>query len=376
MTDLQIQMVDLRSQYATIAGEIKKALEEVMKNSAFIGGPAVEKFKEELQEYLGVRHVIPCGNGTDALQIALMTLGLEAGDEVIVPSFTFVASVEVVALMGLTPVLADVDPGTFNINTTQLPDLLSSRTRAIMPVHLFGQCCEMAPILQFADEHDLVVIEDNAQSIGARYNEGGAENMSGTMGRMGCLSFYPSKNLGCYGDGGAICTNYDQTAGLARSITNHGMSRRYYHDRLGLNSRLDAFQAAVLSVKLKKLDDYIKARQKAAAYYDAHLEDVNGLKIPLQAEFSTHVYHQYTIQVMDGERDGLKEYLQNNGIPTMIYYPVPTQDQKAFRAQVRTPVPLDATNTLCQRVLSLPMHTELSEAQLDHICKTIRDYFS
>ena len=377
MTQPGIQMVDLHTQYQRFASELEAAFAGILESTAFINGPEVKAFQQALEAYLEVDHVIPCANGTDALQIALMALELEPGDEVIVPAFTFVASVEVIGLLGFTPVVIDVDPDTFNMDVSQLEALITERTRAIMPVHLFGQCCDMESILQIASKHDIKIVEDNAQSIGAQYTFGnGRVAYSGTMGEIGTLSFYPSKNLGCYGDGGALMSNDERLAAEMRSICNHGMIRRYYHDRLGVNSRLDSFQAAVLRIKLQYLDEYVRARQAAAAHYDGRLAGLTGIKIPTRAERSTHVFHQYTLQVKDGHRDALKEYLQEHGIPSMIYYPVPLQEQKAFRELVRTPVSLEHTNDLCQRVLSLPMHTELSADQLDHICDTIEAYFA
>ena len=375
-THERIDMVDLRNQFKELEPEILEAFSEILQTTAFINGPYVKSFVEELKTYLGAEYLTPCGNGTDALQIALMALNLKPGDEVIVPSFTFVASVEVIGLMGLTPVLIDVDEHTFNMDAAQLEGALSDRTRAIMPVHLFGQCVDMDAILDFARKHNLYVIEDNAQSIGAAYTfASGEKKMSGTIGDLGCLSFYPSKNLGAYGDAGAIMTQDANLGALIHSVANHGMSKRYYHDRLGVNSRLDSFQAAVLKVKLARLDRYINARQTAAAYYDEHLASLEMLRLPARLPQSTHVFHQYTIQLMEGDRDGLKEYLNDRGIPSMIYYPVPTQEQKAFADIVKTPVSLDTTNALCTRVLSLPMHSELTDSQLEYICSSIKGYF-
>ena len=370
-----IQMVDLRGQYAQIADEITEEFSKILGATAFIGGPAVTQFQEELQTYLNVDHIIPCANGTDALQVALMALDLKPGDEVIVPAFTFVASIEVIALLGYTPVAADVDPGTFNMNINQLESLISPRTKAIMPVHLFGQCCDMEKIMDLATSRGIAVIEDNAQSIGAEYTfTNGNTFRSGTMGQIGTLSFYPSKNLGCYGDGGALIARDNETADRLRSICNHGMTRRYYHDRIGVNSRLDALQAAVLTVKLRRLDAYCQARQSTAAVYDEQLGDIAGIRIPERLNMSSHVFHQYTIQIMDGRRDALKEFLSSKGIPSMIYYPVPLQEQEAFKGMVKTPVPLTHTAELCTRVLSLPMHTELDEVQLTYICDSIRAF--
>lgn len=372
-----IQMVDLRAQYDAIADDIKAAYDEIITSAAFINGPYVKKFQAELEAYLDVKHVIPCGNGTDALQIALMALELKPGDEVIVPAFTFLASVEVIAVLGLTPVVVDVDEHTFNMDIGQLEAALGPNTKAIMPVHLFGQCANMDAIQAFAEKHNIFVIEDNAQSVGAEYvDKNNVRHKSGCIGDFGCLSFYPSKNLGAYGDGGAIMTNNDGLAELARSVTNHGMSKtRYHHDRVGVNSRLDSLQAAVLSIKLGHLDEYAGARQKAAACYDEHLSTIEGVQIPARSAQSTHVFHQYTIQVSPEKRDALKEHLGDLGIPSMIYYPVPVQDQEAFADLIRKPVSLDTTVKLSGTVLSLPMHTELDEEQLNYICSAIRAFF-
>ena len=374
----QIQMVDLKSQYARIADEVRTSFDEIIDTTAFINGPYVRKFQAELEEYLGVRHVIPCGNGTDALQVALMALGLEPGDEVIVPSFTFIASVEVIGLLRLTPILVDVNESTFNIDVDQLEQVIGPRTKVILPVHLFGQCANMNAILEIAERHGVFVVEDNAQSIGARYSlRTGTEQMSGCMGDIGSMSFYPSKNLGCYGDGGAIVTNDDARAQMIRSIVNHGFSgQKYYHERIGVNSRLDSFQAAILSAKLKHLDEYNSARQAAAAYYDSRLASLDQVIIPGRTPSSTHVFHQYTIRVPADQRDLLKEHLGKLGIPAMIYYPVPMEEQVAFRDMVKTPVSLDRTATLCKTVLSLPMHSELEEDQLDYICGGIETFFA
>jgi len=372
-----IQMVDLRAQYDAIGDEIKIAFDEIMTSAAFINGPYVKKFQADLEEYLGVKHVIPCGNGTDALQIALMALELKPGDEVIVPAFTFLASVEVIAVLGLTPVVVDVDERTFNMNISQLEAAIGPNTKAIMPVHLFGQCANMDAILEIGKEHQLFIVEDNAQSVGAEYvDKNGIRHKSGCMADFGCLSFYPSKNLGAYGDGGAIMTNDDRLAELARSVTNHGMAKvRYHHDRIGVNSRLDSLQAAVLGIKLGRLDEYAAARQRAAAFYDEHLGGISEVQLPSRFESSTHVFHQYTIQVPAEKRDALKEHLGELGIPSMIYYPVPVQDQEAFADIIRKPVSLDITVKLSGTVLSLPMHTELEEEQLGYICGAIQLFF-
>jgi dTDP-4-amino-4,6-dideoxygalactose transaminase len=371
-----IQMVDLRAQYDAIADEIKTSFDEIISSAAFINGPYVKKFQADLEAYLGVKHVIPCGNGTDALQIALMALGLKPGDEVIAPAFTFLASVEVIAVLGLTPVMIDVDEHTFNMDINQLEAAVGPKTKAIMPVHLFGQCANMDAILEFAKAKGLFVVEDTAQSVGAEYVDiNNVRHKSGCMADFGTLSFYPSKNLGAYGDGGAIMTNNSELAELARSVTNHGMSKtRYHHDRVGVNSRLDSLQAAVLDIKLAHLDEYASARQQAAAFYDKHLGEINGVQIPVRDAKSTHVFHQYTIQVDADKRGALKEHLGDLGIPSMIYYPVPVQDQEAFADLIRKPVSLDVTVKLSGTVLSLPMHTELDEEQLAYICEAIRRF--
>lgn len=372
-----IQMVDLQAQYKGIADEVKKSIEEIIGKCQFINGPQVHEFAKVLAKYCTVDHVIPCANGTDALQIALMALNLEAGDEVIAPGFTFIASVEVIALLKLTPVIADVRPDTFNIDTDHVKRLITPRTKAIMPVHLFGQCSDMETIMAIAREHDLFVVEDNAQSIGAEYTfSDGRKAMAGSIGEIGTTSFYPSKNLGAYGDAGAVMTNDDALAAVMQSIVNHGMSVRYYHDKIGVNSRLDTFQAAVLLAKLHKLDQYNKARQAAAAFYDQELRKIDPLTIPARDPKSTHVFHQYTLQVAEGKRDALKEHLQSKGIPTMIYYPVPTQQQKAFIGHLKNGDDVfPVTDRLCKTVLSLPMHSELDEEQLHYITTAIQEFF-
>ena len=373
----QIQMVDLKSQYLGIEDEVRTSFDEIISTTAFINGPYVRRFQAELEEYLRVKHVIPCGNGTDALQVALMALGLQPGDEVIVPSFTFIASVEVIGLLQLTPILVDVDERTFNMDVEQLEQVIGPRTKVVLPVHLFGQCSNMNAILEVAERHGLSVVEDNAQSIGARYSlRNGTEKMSGCMGDIGSMSFYPSKNLGCYGDGGAIVTNDDDRAQMIRSIVNHGFSgQKYYHERIGVNSRLDSFQAAVLSAKLKHLDTYNETRQNAAAFYDSRLSPIQDVIVPGRTDSSTHVFHQYTIRVPEIQRDALKEHLGKLGIPSMIYYPVPMEEQVAFRDMVKTPVSLERTSRLCKTVLSLPMHSELDEEQLTYICRGVESFF-
>jgi len=371
----QIRMVDLHTQYLHIRGEVDAAIQQVIDQSAFINGPQVEAFAQALAAYTGAKYVIPCANGTDALQISLMALGLQPGDEVIVPAFTYVATAEVIGLLHLVPVMTDVDPHTFNMTAEVLEQALTPRTRAIVPVHLFGQSCDMAPILDFARQHGLFVVEDNAQALGAVYSfPDGTRRHTGTMGHIGCTSFFPSKNLGCFGDGGAMMTDDPELARLCRSIANHGQEQKYHHSLIGCNSRLDTLQAAVLNVKLKYLDQYSRNRALAAERYDALLRDVPGVVLPWRSPWSTHVFHQYTLQVAGGRRDALKEYLAARQIPSMIYYPLPLQEQQAFRSIARPSGSLDVAAQLCRRVLSLPMHTELTEAQQEEVARHIVDF--
>ena len=373
----KIEMVDLRSQYERFKADIDSAIAGVINSTAFIKGPDVPLFEEELQRYLGVRNVIACANGTDALQIAMMALGLKPGDEVITTNFTFIATVEVIDLLGLKPVLVDPDPDTFNISVRALEKAITPRTRAIVPVHLFGQCADMEPIMEIAGRHGLHVIEDVAQATGAEYRfSDGTVKKAGTMGIIGCTSFFPSKNLGCYGDGGALFTDNNELATLIRSITNHGMKVRYYHDTIGVNSRLDTIQAAVLRVKLRHLDAFNEARQMAAAHYDRELSDVRGINVPVRAANSTHIFHQYTLRVEGGERNRLRECLENEGIPSMIYYPVALHMQKAYAHLGYKADDFPVTDRLTGEVLSLPMHTELSEEQLAYITGCIRSKFN
>jgi dTDP-4-amino-4,6-dideoxygalactose transaminase len=328
-------MVDLHSQYLEIREDINNAIEDLMSKGHFIGGTAVNQFAENLSEYLDVKHVIPCANGTDALQIALMALDLNRGDEVIVPAFTYVATAEVIALLGLTPIIVDVDPKHFNITYDIIESYITDKTKVIIPVHLFGQSSDMGRLCIEAKKRGIYIIEDNAQSIGANYiYNNGVKKKTGTIGHIGCLSFYPSKNLGAYGDGGAVLTNDDGLAARIKSIANHGQVKRYYHDLVGCNSRLDAIQAAILSIKLKKLDDYISRRNIIAENYDIGLKELKGVVTPQRANFSTHVFHQYTLIVENGKRDDLKQYLSDNDIPSMIYYPVPLYQQKAYEHYV------------------------------------------
>lgn len=372
-------MVDLKTQYTRIKAEIDREMQEVYDSCFFIGGPKVNTFRENLERYLGVKHVIPCANGTDALQIAMMALGLRPGDEVIVPAFTYVATAEVIGLLGLTPVMTDVDPGTMNITAAHIEAAITPRTKAIVPVHLFGQTADMAPIMALAKKHGLFVIEDNAQAIGARYTfPDGTVKAAGTIGHFGCTSFFPSKNLGCYGDGGALMCNDDALAAKARMIANHGQSKQYYHDEIGVNSRLDAMQAVVLNAKLKHLDEYNAARNRAAGYYDRVFSTLPQLNIPVRSTHSTHVFHQYTLQLSTPNprqvRDDLKAYLQEKGIPCMIYYPVPLYKQPAF-APYWKGGELPTTEALCATVFSLPMHSELSDEVLAKITGAVKDFF-
>ncbi len=371
----KIQMVDLNSQYLKIKEEVNAGIQHVIDTTTFIKGGKVNDFQQELEKYLDVKHVIPVGNGTDALQIALMALGLKKGDEVILPDFTFIATAEVVALLGLTPVLVDVDFETFNISIPSLKNAITPKTKAIVPVHLFGQNADMESIIEIAKAHQLYVIEDACQSIGSEYTfADGRKVHSGCMGDIGCTSFFPSKNLGCFGDGGAIFTNNDELASKMRSIANHGMIVRYYHDMVGVNSRLDSIQAAVLEVKLKYLNDYIASRQAAAAYYDAAFSSVDQLIIPARNLQSTHVFHQYTLKLKDVDRQALQKHLESKGIPAMIYYPVPLHLQKAYQDVRYQAGDFPVAEKLSACVLSLPMHTELDTEQLEYITKSVLEF--
>jgi dTDP-4-amino-4,6-dideoxygalactose transaminase len=372
----KIEMVDLRSQYDRLKADIDRAISGVIDSTAFIKGPDVRLFEEELQRYLGARNVIACANGTDALQIAMMALGLKPGDEVITTNFTFIATVEVIELLGLKLVLVEPEKDTFNISVEAIKKAITPRTRAIVPVHLFGQCADMEPIMEIAGQHGIHVIEDVAQATGAEYTfSNGKVKKAGTMGVIGCTSFFPSKNLGCYGDGGALFTDNDELAALIRSITNHGMKVRYYHDTIGVNSRLDTIQAAVLRVKLRHLDAFNEARQLAAAHYDSELSGLKGIIIPFRAENSTHIFHQYTLRVAGGDRNRLRECLENEGIPSMVYYPVPLHMQKAYSHLGYRADDFPVTTGLTNEVLSLPMHTELEPEQLEYITGCIRSEF-
>lgn len=374
MPSSNIVMCDLKGQYDKISAEVNTAIQEVLNTTSFIKGAEVTLFQDELAQYLGVKHVIGCANGTDALQIALMALGLKPGDEVITPDFTFIATVEVVALLGLTPVLVDVDPLTYNMDIASLQKAITTRTKAIIPVHLFGQCANMEQIMNVAAQHNVYVVEDNAQAIGADYTfSDGRSQKAGTIGHIGCTSFFPSKNLGCYGDGGALFTNDDALAEEIRSIANHGMKVRYHHDRIGVNSRLDTVQAAVLRIKLKHLDEYCTARRNAADLYDSLLGKSANLKVPARSAFSSHVFHQYTLRLINGDRDLVIKKLAERGIPAMVYYPIPLHKQKAFEVYQQSAATKAFPNSalLSQQVFSLPMHTELTPELVTFIAEGV-----
>lgn len=377
-------MVDLQGQYQQIKETVNGAIEEVLNSSAYINGPLVHEFQADLEKYLDVKHVIPCANGTDALQIAMMGLGLEQGDEVITADFTFAATVEVIALLKLTPVLVDVDPKTYNIDIAALKRAITPKTKAIVPVHLFGQVANMEAIMEIASAHNLFVIEDNAQAIGADYRfKDGRKKKAGTIGNVGTTSFFPSKNLGCYGDGGAIFTNDDKLAHTIRGIVNHGMYTRYYHDVVGVNSRLDSIQAGVLKTKLPLLDTYCNARRNAARFYNNAFASNPNISTPTTSacgeicdSCDCHVFHQYTLQITNGKRDDLHKYLLEKGIPNAIYYPVALHSQKAYAAARYKESDFPVTNELIKTVISLPMHTELDNKQLEFITATINDFIN
>lgn len=368
----KIQMVDLQTQYQHIKAEVDKGINEVIESAAFIKGPKVAQFQANLEEYTGAKHVITVGNGTDALQIALMALSLKPGDEVITPTFTFIATAEVVALLGLTPVVVDVDWETMNISIEGIRKAITPKTKAIVPVHLFGQCADMEQIMSIAREYDLYVVEDACQAIGAEYTfSTGVKRQAGTMGHIGCTSFFPSKNLGCYGDGGAIFTNDDELAQKMKAVANHGCFVRYHHDFVGVNSRLDSIQAAILDAKLPHLNEYIAARQRAAAYYDKAFANNAHILIPGREAASTHVYHQYTLRLINVNRDAVREQLAALDIPAMIYYPIPLHLQKAYQDPRYLPGDFPVAERLAACVLSLPMHTELDEEQLQYITRNV-----
>ena len=373
--DRDISMVDLKSQYKRLKPEIDRAIANVINQSSFIKGKALKDFEQELAQYLNVKHAIGVGNGTDALQIALMSLDLSPGDEVIVPAFTYVATAEVIGLLGLKPIMVDVDLNNFNILIQDLDKVITSRTKAIVPVHLYGQSAPMDDIIDFAKKYDLYIVEDNAQSIGGNFFSRDSLNCkSGTIGHIGCTSFFPSKNLGCFGDGGAIFTNDDELAQKMRMIANHGQSQKYVHDRIGVNSRLDTIQAAILSVKLNQLDDFNKRRQRVASIYDQELSDIKGITIPFKEKYSEHVYHQYTIKIIESKRDKLKSYLSDFNIPSMVYYPIPLYKQKAF-SSFYDGSGLTNTEVLCNQVLSLPIHTEMESETQNFIISKVKDFY-
>ena len=370
-----IQMVNLESQFSHIEQEVMAGIKSVIASSSFIQGPEVKEFEKNLANHLNVKHCIACANGTDALQISLMALGLKAGDEIIVPSFTYIASVEAAVLLGIKPIFVEVNPDTFNIDETQLEKVITSKTKAIIAVHLYGQSAPMETILNVAKKHTLFVIEDNAQAINASYTfSDGTMVKTGCIGDIGTTSFFPSKNLGCYGDGGALLTNNDSIAEKIKMIANHGQKEKYHHDIIGVNSRLDTVQAAILNVKLKNLDAYTKTRQETAALYDSLLKGINGLEIPVRASYSTHVFHQYTIKV--NRRNELQAYLKEQGIPSMIYYPLPTHFQKGYVHLGYKKGDLPISESLCEKVLSLPIHSESKHEEILFICDTITKFFS
>ncbi|MFK7757502.1 MAG: DegT/DnrJ/EryC1/StrS family aminotransferase [Flavobacteriales bacterium] len=372
-----IQMVDLVSQYEKIQSEVDQKVLEVIRSSQYINGPEVKSFAAELSEFLDVKHVIPCANGTDALQLAMMALGLKPGDEVITASFTYVATVEVIGLLGLTPVLVEVDPNTFNLDSEAFRKAITSKTKAVVPVHLYGQCANMEEILAIAKAHDLAVIEDTAQAINGEYTfSDGTKKKAGCMGDIGTMSFFPSKNLGCYGDGGAIFTNNDELAVTLRQMANHGQTVRYYHDNIGVNSRLDSLQAAILRIKLRYLNEYTAARQATAAFYDEAFKDEPKLDIPARDTQSTHVFHQYTLKTNGVDRNEMHKYLAEHDVPSMIYYPVPVHKQKAYANSRFDDTDFSSTDDLCERVISLPMQTELGEDQLNHIVSTVKEFLN
>lgn len=373
----KIQMVDLMAQYQHIKQEVDTAILNVIENAQFINGPEVSAFQSELEQYLGVKHVIPCANGTDALQMALMALGLKPGDEVITPSFTYVATTEVIALLGLKPVFVEVDKDTFCIDVNQIEAAITPKTKAIVPVHLYGQAAAMNELMAIAKKHNLYVVEDTAQAIGCDYYHTDTHVVkAGTIGDIGCTSFFPSKNLGCYGDGGAMFTNSDELAAKLRMIANHGQSKRYYHDVVGCNSRLDSIQAAVLRIKLRQLDEYNKKRRTVADYYDRYFQSYPQVKTPVRAQNSKHVFHQYTLTLEGVDRDGLNAFLAEKEIPSMIYYPVPAHRQKMFAAFESETTDLPITDWLTERVISLPIHTEMTEEQLRFICDGVAEYLT
>ena len=371
-----IQMVDLMGQYRKIKDQIDKNLIDCIESGRLVNGPIVSDFCNNLSKYLDVKNVIPCANGTDAIQIAFMALGLKPGDEIICPSWTYIATAEAAAILGLKPVMCDVDPDTFNVSSKYIEPLITKKTKAIVPVHLYGQSCEMEGIMNLAKKYDLKIVEDNAQAIGSIFTfSGGEKKYAGTIGDIGTTSFYPAKNLGCYGDGGAIFTNNDGLAEKIRMIVNHGENKKYHHKYIGCNSRLDSIQAVILNIKLKYLDDYNSTRRIMANNYNMAFKNINNLQTPIEIDNSTHVYHQYTLKVLNGKRNELKEYLQSKGIPTMIYYPIPLYKQEAFSKYVDDGYYLKNTEELSQNVLSLPIHTEIENSHQDYIINEVVNFF-
>ena len=373
----KINMVDLNGQYRKIRWQVNREIKKVINSSSFINGPIVKEFQNNLQKYVDVKHVIPCANGTDALQIALMALELKSGDEIITTNFSFASTIEVILLLGLKPVVVDIDPRTFNIDPSLIQDKITDKTKAIIPVHLYGQSCRMEEILEIANKNNLQIIEDNAQALGSKYKFANSQRqMSGSIGDIATTSFFPSKNLGCYGDGGAIFTNSDNLAYKMRGIVNHGMYERYYHDEIGVNSRLDSIQAAILNVKLKYLDKYNKRRQEAANHYNAAFENIDQVEVPfIESDIDSHVYHQYTLKIINGKRDELADHLLKNNIPFGIYYPLGFHEQKAYKQEFVLDNDFPVTNKVKNQVISLPMHTELSKKQIKFISNTIISFF-
>jgi UDP-2-acetamido-2-deoxy-ribo-hexuluronate aminotransferase len=373
----EIQMVDLRAQYDKMGSEIDSAIKSVLHSTAFIKGPEVKLFEEELQEYMHVKNVVSCANGTDALQLAITVLGLKPGDEIITTNFTFISTIEVVALLGLKPVIVDPDPGTFNISVEAIRKAITPKTKAIVPVHLFGQCSDMESILDLAGKHGLFVIEDAAQATGTDYIfKNGTTKKAGTIGHIGTTSFFPSKNLGCYGDGGALYTNDEAFAGKLRSIANHGMKVRYHYDDIGINSRLDTIQAAILRVKLKHLSEFNRARREVADSYDKAFDGCSSIAVPVRVVYSSHIFHQYTIKVKDGRRDELRKFLQSKKIPSMVYYPGPLHMQNAYGYLGYKETDFPVTTSLCREVLSLPMHPDMEKEQIDYIALNLLEFFN
>ena len=374
---MKIQMVDLQSQYKRLKTEMDAAMNEVISNAAFINGPQVKTFCEHLAAYLQTSYIIPCGNGTDAIRLALRALNVQPGDEVILPAFTYIAAAEMVASLGITPILIDVDAETFNIDTALLEQAISRQTKAIIVVHLFGQSCDMEPVMKLAAKYKIGVIEDNAQSLGADYTfSNGTVKKAGTIAHIGTTSFFPSKPLACYGDGGAVMTADDELAKRIRMLANHGQEQKYHHKIIGCNSRLDTIQAAILDVKLKYMDEFTAARRQVAERYDKALSSLPDILVPVKSPFSTHVYHQYTLQVKNGKRDALQAYLKEQGVPSMVYYPFPVQEQEAYKWVARVSGDLSQATRLSNEVLSLPIHTEMSEEEQHYIIEQIKQFFA